>query len=239
MSAKNKQNVNKLDVPDTLDDCLFYGMRLDEEQKELRDAIWNKDKLVVFCNAKAGTGKTMVSVGVANLLVQYKLYKGIVYIASPTQEQIQGFLPGDIEAKSAPYMEPLYEALATMGVNPMTAIVSDNNIDAVKRGDAYVECLTHTYLRGMNFENKVVIVDEAQNYYFDELKKVLTRIHDNCKLIVIGHTGQVDLFKHPEKSGFKRYLEHFKGDDRVSVCELTQNHRGWISTHADELEFEK
>lgn len=236
-AAKRKVQTIPTEYPKTLESHMFYGIRLDDEQKVLRDSIWDKDKLVIFCNAKAGTGKTTVSVGVANLLVQYGLYKGIVYIASPTQEQTQGFLPGDIEAKSAPYMEPLYEALISIGVNPNNAIISESNLDAIKRGDAYVECLTHTYLRGTNFENKVVIVDEAQNYYLDELKKVITRVHDNCKLIVIGHTGQIDLYKHPEKSGFLRYLNHFEGDPRVSVCELTTNHRGWISTRADELKF--
>ena len=68
------------------------------------------------------------------------------------------------------------------------------------------------------------------------MKKVLTRIHDNCKVIVIGHSGQIDLYSHPEKSGFVRYLDHFKNDERCAVCELTHNHRGWISSWADELE---
>ena len=88
----------------------------------------------------------------------------------------------------------------------------------------------------LNFENKVVIIDESQNLYLDELKKVLTRINDNCKTIVIGHTGQIDLYHNPEHSGFARYIEHFKNDERTAVCELTKNYRGWVSTHADELE---
>jgi predicted ribonuclease YlaK len=62
---------------------------------------------------------------------------------------------------------------------------------------------------------------------------VFTRIHDNCKVIVIGHTGQIDI---RGGSGFARYLEHFDGQDRCAVCKLTTNHRGWLSTYADELE---
>ena len=62
----------------------------------------------------------------------------------------------------------------------------------------------------------MVIIDEAQNYYFDELKKVLTRLHDSCKIIVIGHEGQNDLFDHPERSGFVPYLNWFAGDDRTA-----------------------
>ena len=96
--------------------------------------------------------------------------------------------------------------------------------------------MTHTFLRRCNFENKVIILDEAQNYYTDELKKVLTRIHDNCKVIVIGHSGQIDLYNNPQNSGFVRYLNHFSKDDRCAVCQLTHNYRGWISNFADELE---
>ena len=107
-----------------------------------------------------------------------------------------------------------------------------------KNGTAYIRCVTHTFLRGTNFENKVVIIDEAQNYYFDELMKVLTRIHDSCKVIVIGHDGQIDLYKNPERSGFVRYLNWFMGDERCEVCELKNNYRGWISQHADSLKYD-
>ena len=168
-------------------------------------------------------------------MVKYGRCDGIVYIASPTQEQKQGYLKGSIEEKSEPYFEPFYEALDKIGVNRNTAFY-DSAVNE-KYQTAYIQCVTHTFLRGTNFENKVVIIDEAQNYYFDELKKVLTRLHDSCKIIVIGHDGQNDLFDHPERSGFVPYLNWFSGDDRVAVCRLTENHRGWISQHADELTF--
>lgn len=122
-----------------------------------------------------------------------------------------------------------------IGVNRNTAFY-DGAVNE-KYQTAYIQCATHTFLRGTNFENKVVIIDEAQNYYFDELKKVLTRLHDSCKIIVIGHEGQNDLFDHPERSGFVPYLNWFAGDDRTAVCRLVENHRGWISQHADELTF--
>ena len=220
--------------PETLSEHPFYGLKLDKEQTLFRDAIWNKDKLIIFCNAKAGTGKTTIATATANLLVKYGLYNGIVFIASPTMEQKQGYLKGTIEEKSEPYFEPFYQALTKIGVNINTATYAD--IINEKNGTAYIECITHTFLRGCNFENKVLIIDEAQNYYADELKKVLTRIHDNCKVIVIGHSGQIDLCNNPQNSGFVRYLNHFSDDDRCAVCQLTHNYRGWISNHADELE---
>lgn len=225
------------DAPETLEDKLFYNLHLDDEQKIFRDAIYSKEKLVVLCNAKAGTGKTSVALGVANILVQYGFYDGIVYIASPTMEQKQGYLPGDQESKSAPYMEPLIEALYTLDLNPSQVIDSEMNIEAKKNGTAYIQFTVDTYLRGCNFENKVIIIDEAQNFYFDDLKKTLTRIHDNCKTIIIGHTEQCDLYKKPERSGFKPYLDAFGkvDDNRVAICELKTNHRGWVSTFCDSV----
>ena len=91
-------------------------------------------------------------------------------------------------------------------------------------------------MRGCNFENKVVILDEAQNLYFDEMNKVLTRMHDSCQVIVIGHSKQCDIYYNPERSGFVKYLNHFSKDEKCAVCYLTKNYRGWISNTADELE---
>lgn len=221
--------------PKTLSDHPFYGFKLDAEQQTFRDAIWNQEKLIVFCNSRAGTGKTFIATATANLLVQYGLYDGIVYISSPTQEGKIGFLPGEIEDKTAVYSEPFVEALIKLNINPNIA-VHQYNIMNQKRGTSYIDAITHVYLRGRNFENKVVIIDEAQNYYFDELKKTLTRMADSCKVIVIGHSGQIDLYHNPENSGFVRYLDHFKNDPRTAVCELTKNYRDWISSHADGLE---
>jgi phosphate starvation-inducible protein PhoH len=240
MKSKNNSNSNfdrKENAPLKLDDDIFYGLELDDDQKHFRDAIWNPEKIAIICNSKAGTGKTTIALGVANMLVQYGLYDKITYIISPTQEQRQGFLPGDQSSKTEPYMQPLIDALYTLGINPGTSIISENNLQSLKNGTAYIEFMADTYLRGVNFEHKVVIIDEAQNYYFDDLKKTLTRIHDTCKVIVIGHTEQCDIYKKPERTGFKPYLEAFENtdDSRVEVCHLTINHRGWFSNFCDNV----
>ena len=239
---KNKNNNNfdrKEDIPITLNDHIFYGFNLDNDQRHFINTVWDPEKIAIICNAKAGTGKTTLSLGVANLLYQYGLYDRITYIISPTQEQRQGFLPGDQASKTEPYMQPLVDALLTLGINPQTAIISENNIQALKNGSAYIEFKADTYLRGINLENRIVIIDEAQNFYFDDLKKTLTRIHDNCKIIIIGHTEQCDIYKKPERTGFGPYLKAFNScnDDRLEVCQLTINHRGWFSNICDNVEL--
>ena len=223
-----------MDVPQTLKKHPFYGFELDDEQKILRDAIWDKEKLIVFADAKSGSGKTTVSFATANLLVEYGLYDGIICVMFPCEENKQGYLPGDITQKSEVYFEPIYQAIIKCNLEPHR-IVNDESMTAKKCGDAYVKLLTSTYLRGTNFENKVIIIDEAQNGTLPDLKKVLTRCADSCKVIVIGHTGQIDL-KNKKQSGFARYIEHFKDEPYAAVCELHTNHRGIVSTKADELE---
>lgn len=213
---------------------VFYGMTLDEDQVTFVEAIKDMDKTIVFCDAPAGTGKTTLAMGAANILVQDKRNEldGIVYIVSPYGEQKQGYLPGSITEKSEVYYEPAYQAMIEVGMNPNVDVCSES-MTAKKRGEAFVKLLTHTYLRGTNLQKKVVILDESQNYTVAELKKVLTRCHDSCKVIVIGHCGQIDI---RGGSGFARYLEHFEGTERCAVCKLTTNHRGWLSTYADMLE---
>lgn len=213
---------------------ISFEFDLDAEQAAFVEAILSKDKTIVFCNAAAGTGKTTLAIGAANILVKDKRndYNGIVYIVSPYGEQKQGYLPGSITEKSEVYYEPAYQAMIECGMNPNTDVCSES-MTSKKRGEAFVKLLTHTYLRGTNLSKKVVIIDEAQNYTVPELKKVLTRVHDDCKVIVIGHTGQIDI---SAGSGFAKYIEHFRKYEDAIICALTVNHRGKISRYADELE---
>lgn len=235
MAAKKTQRCMEYGTPPkTLEGQPFYGLELDEEQKIFAEAIWNPENLIVFADACAGSGKTTIAVGVANMLVQYGFYDGIVYVVSPVQEEKSGFLPGDADSKTRVYTVPLYSALIKLGVNPFTA-VNQESISNQKNGTGYIDCVSHLWMRGDNLENKVVIVDESQNFYQDELKKVLTRVLDNSKTIVIGHTGQCDLYHNPERSGFAPYIKHFINEPYAQVCNLTKNYRGVVSTHADKL----
>lgn len=234
---------NTKQAPKSLKGEPFYGLELDPEQEVFRDAIWNPEKTIVLCDAESGTGKTLVALGTANLLVQYGFYNGIVYITFPVQEHVLGYLPGTEEEKILPYRQPLEDALITLGIDPKMSIVSEDNIQALKEGRAFVDFCSDTFMRGINLENKVIIIDEMQNAYFDQCKKVLTRIHDSSKTICIGSHIQVDLYKKPERSGFIPYLEAFRktienGENRAQICQLTHNHRGWLSNFCDHVMFE-
>lgn len=233
--TKNQVGCKK-DYIKNLEGHVFYGLNLDAEQEKFRDAIWNSDYKIVFCNSRAGTGKTFIATAVGNLLYHHRDYDGIVYIVSPYGENKQGFLPGDITKKSEVYYEPFYQALITCHVDPFKVINNESQVSEKNKypDDVYIRCFTHTYLRGVNLAKKIVIIDEAQNFTLDDLKKTLTRCSDDCKIVVIGHDGQIDLLN-KSRSGFYQYLTHFENEPYCCVCNLTKNYRGEVSTHADSI----
>lgn len=237
MATKKKQPAEQFSAgepPARISPNMFYGMTLDDEQEIFANAIWDKGKDIIFCNSKAGTGKTTIATGVANLLVQYGMYDNIVYIMSPYGERKQGWLPGTITEKSSVYFEAFYQALVNCNVNINSCINTESMVNQ-KNGTGYITCVTDTFLRGTNLNNAVIIIDEAQNYTLAQLKKVLTRVGERAKVIVIGHELQCDL-DDKKASGFAKYIEHFSGQEKAALCTLTHNHRGWISQCADELE---
>ena len=236
MARKIKQ-VDYTDVPQTLKDHPFFGMKLDNEQMVFRDMIWNKDVDVVFVNARAGSGKTLIAVATSVLLYKYGIYDGgIHYVMSAHAEGRQGFLPGDSYNKNMPYMSGLWSALETIGEFP-EKVIKGVTLEAEKTGDAYITAETSTYLRGSNIggsSKKILIVDEAQNFTVPDLRKTLTRACEGTKVIVIGHDLQCDIDW--MRSGFTKCMRHFasKNNQRFAFCELTQCHRGLVAQTADE-----
>ena len=112
----------------------------------------------IFLTGKAGTGKTTLAMGAANILVQHNAYKGIVYICSAYGEKAQGYLPGSITEKSEVYFEPAYQAMIECNMNPNTCVNTDSMVNQ-KYGEGYVTLLTHTFLRGTNLKKKVIILE--------------------------------------------------------------------------------
>lgn len=230
---------------------LFFGLRLTDEQKVYADSC--HDNLFTGCHAVSGSGKTTVATGVAKLLK-----KELHYIFPTVEEKALGFSTGDIKQKESKYLTPLYDALVEIGENPLTAIINPydkdkqeeileikaaknrkknkhkvkNPVYEVKEGEPWVHAYSHNYMRGSNLKDCVVIIDEAQNLTKRELRKILTRMHDSCHVIVIGDPNQCDL-PDPSKSGFMPYLMHYEGQSFAKICSLTKNFRGLISAHAE------
>lgn len=210
---------------------MFFGLgdRLTEEQEVYLDAIADPQVQMVIVDAPAGTGKTTLAVAMAKLLA-----KPMHYFFAPVEEDKMGFRPGSQSKKDAEYLQPLRDALLTVGEKPMKAIAIEDDLTQMKHGDAWVHAKSHVFTRGINLSGCTVIIDETQNWTTSQLRKVLSRIHDDCKVIVIGHSGQCDL-DDPSTSGFARLKEHFAPKEYVRVCQLTKCFRGRLAEDADKL----
>jgi hypothetical protein len=154
---------------------MFYGLgpTLTDEQKDYIHKVFNND--ITFCNAIPGSGKTTVAVAAGRYLVESKKKKGIIYIFSPVEETTMGHRPGDQNEKEEAYLGPLKDALAYIGLQP----------DHINRPGGWVFGKSHTFLRGTNLEDYVIIIDEAQNYTLKELRKTLAL----SSLVFKEHTG--------------------------------------------------
>ena len=208
---------------------LFYGLNLTKEQRGYVDSIF--DNKLTIVDAASGTGKTTLAVGASKIIG-----KPTYFIFSPVEEARMGYLPGDLSDKESVYTQPLIDATLAIGEYPSKAIYDEKNIDQAKAQSAWLYPMSHVYARGINLKDCTVIISEAQNFTRGELKKVLTRCHDTCKVVIEGHHLQCDL-EDETKSGFIPYLEHFRDQPYVGVHKLTKNHRGEISQHADKLSW--
>lgn len=169
-------------------------------QQKLLELIGKND--MVFAIGPAGTGKTYTSVALAVRALKDKQVRRII-LTRPAVEAGEnlGFLPGDLKDKLDPYMQPLYDALMDM-------IPIDKLNNFIENGTIQIAPLA--FMRGRTLDNAFVILDEAQNTTYVQMKMFLTRMGRNAKFIITGDPGQVDL---PKKvnSGLSEALDIIKG----------------------------
>lgn len=211
---------------------LFSGIMCNEDQEKFRDAIMDDNNNVILADAVSGSGKTLIAVTCAKQLVANEHYRNCVFIVPTTSEQELGFRPGDTSQKLADYMVPLRQALMKIGEMPDKVITTDLE-ENMKDSNKWVIYDSHVFLRGVNFEKQVVIIDEAQNFTVPQIKKIMTRCWDNCKVIVIGSSAQIDI--DPNASCFARLIHHMEDFPGYVKCELPISYRGKLAMHMDKL----
>ena len=222
------------DAPATLDNNQFYGIHLDDEQRAFRDAVWNKDIDIVFVNSRAGTGKTTVATGVANLLVQYGRYDGIVYIMSPYGERKQGWLPGTLTEKSSVYFEAFYQALVECGINPNTAINDEKISQAMQMAQAVRECIS---LVEKEVGKPIDIMSLSYNRLMNHVRNMVARAMSKEQLKL--NMNDYMSVKFPKAFETARYICEQVG--RSLKCTLSDVEIGYLAMHiervaCDELE---
>ena len=196
---------------------ISFNIQLTEEQKRAK-ALALENIITVF-TGKPGTSKSTMVCNIAlDLLIKGVLDKIIVTRPIVDVSKSMGFLPGDAfdfkEGKMAPYISPLLET--------MYKLRSQKEIDDMITKEM-IQILPVNFVRGRNFENCVVIVDEAQNLNYEELKALTTRICFNSKMLFTSDLNQVDLLDKSLSAG--RFFNNIKSIEGVAIFELTENFR--------------
>lgn len=158
----------------------------------------------------AGTGKTYIAVSKAVEALEKGEIERII-LSRPAMEAGEsiGYLPGGLDEKMAPYLRPLYDALGDrMGGKKVRQYLSDGTIEIAPVG----------FMRGRTLNNSYVVIDEAQNCTYGQLKMLLSRLGWHSTMIVTGDPDQSDLLA--GVSGLADVVDRMKPLQNVAVCEL-------------------
>ena len=187
-------------------------------QKEVFDTWKNGQNQFLF--GCAGTGKTFISLylSLQQVLNNETPYDKVIVVRSliPTREI--GFLPGDEEDKAALYQVPYANMMQFMFEQPNEQAFSMLYERIKQQGSFYF--LSTSFLRGLTFDNSIIIVDECQNLNFHELDTIITRVGQDSKIFFCGDFSQTDLTKMNERNGLMDFLQILQEMDEFNCTEF-------------------
>ncbi len=181
-------------------------------QRKLVKASMEND--MVFAVGPAGTGKTYTAVAMAVRALKNKEVKRII-LTRPAVEAGEnlGFLPGDMNEKLDPYLQPLFDGLRDM-------VPAEKVLEYIETGVIQIAPLA--FMRGRTLDKAFVILDEAQNTTVNQMKMFLTRMGRNAKFIITGDPSQIDLPRN-QKSGLSIAINRLQDVEGIQIVELTAN----------------
>ena len=191
-----------------------FNIQLNEEQKRAKEQILYNT--VTVLKGKAGSGKSLLAANIAlDLLFSREIEKIIITRPTVVAGQDIGFLPGDVNEKLAPFTAPVYENMHRL-----------YNKEKIEKciADGEIEIVPVSFMRGRNFTNCLVVIDEAQNLTDTQMELLLTRICHGSKMVFCGDGAQIDL-KDRKTSGFDVVCKHMKDVPGFEVITLEKNHR--------------
>lgn len=181
----------------------IYKRELTIKQKTFLELASDKSTKIIFVSGPAGTSKTFLAVLQALTMINEKKVSDLIYIRSAVESSDAklGFLPGEANDKLAPYIQPLLDKL--------TEMLSKRDIDILKKEER-ITGIPVGYLRGLNWNAKVIIADEAQNMTDKELFTLITRTGEFSKVFILGDPDQSDI---NGKSGFVKMMGYFDDEE--------------------------
>ena len=214
---------------------VYNIMPRNAEQTFAVDALTNPQVKLATLSGKAGTGKTLIALAAA--LSQEEDYDQI-YLARPIvplSNKDTGYLPGDLDAKLNPFMQPLYDNLGVIKNHVAQESRRYNRLDQML-DDEKLKIAPLSYIRGRSLVNIFFIVDEAQNLTPHEIKTIITRAGENTKIIFTGDIFQID---HPyldsHSNGLSYLIDKMRGQKIYSHITMQKGERSELAELASNL----
>lgn len=205
------------------------------EQAFAVDALLNPDIQLVAISGKAGTGKTLLAL--ASALHQHKQYE-FIYLARPIvalSSKDLGYLPGDVNEKVDPYMQPLYDNLGFIK-RRFNMHGAENRLIEELQKDQKLVISALAYIRGRSLSDVYFIVDEAQNLTPHEVKTIITRAGEGTKMVFTGDIDQIDSpYLDKKSNGLSHLFDKMQGQDIFAHVHLEKGERSRLADLAGDL----
>lgn len=203
------------------------------EQSFAFDILLDPEVKLVTLVGKAGTGKTLLAIAAGLEAMETDLYKTLV-VSRPIfpMGKEMGFLPGDVDAKLTPWMQPIYDNLELISQNKNG--LGSTYKEVIAKENIRIEPLT--YIRGRSLPNQYIIVDEAQNLTPHEVKTIITRCGDGTKIVLTGDPYQIDNpYVDSTNNGLSYVVEKFKRERVAAHLTLQKGERSHLAELASNL----
>ena len=188
---------------------------LTDNQNKFFESYKRGDYFIMLCGS-AGTGKSFIACykAIEEVLDKTSSFHKVVIVRSAVQSRDLGFTPGSVEEKMSLYEQPYMQIYHTL-------FGRRDAYDALKECGR-IEFISTSFIRGMSFDDAVIIVDECQNLTWEELSTIMTRVGYRSKIIFCGDYKQTDLYRNnKDKSGLKKFHEIAKMMNSFTNIEFT------------------